>query len=1610
MDYDFTLRAKGVDELREQLRALRADGVQAFGDVGQAATTGVARMDAAQREHGGTVDRTGQSYAALAQRVAGLNAAAGAAPAAFTGMNQTLVIVEAQTTRTGAALAAYTTTMQSADHVAVALADAVEGAVGHITDLGETVVGATTKIVAFGAAIVGALELGSIVSNIRKMRDQMSGTKQDMADLGDQAERTGVSISHMVVHWGAYRIAAGAANLAGLSWTATAVTLVGRMNMVTGAALLLDWALSPLINTGGNIIAVQQGLQKELERTNFAAGVTSQQILDLARSEAAHGVSSREAITAGAQALLAYGSVSTPIYTRSVTLLDEMSQRFGIDVPQAAKILGEALKDPISGLGGLTQAGVLFTRETLDAIKAAEELGDVEKARALVLDAVQRKTEEFSVTMTYQARSSREAQQAQNNFSESINNLVDSVSPLLVRLKEIRDGIADLFTGPSTWVDNKGAALINWIAGGITEALDSETTLDERVTEAGRKVAAIQQQISEGAQRNDLLSRTRAQRLQADLEAAQSEYQRLLDASHAAELEAERTKASELRTASERRSATLKDIDGVVDQGLESRIKAINAEMDKLIEKVELVRAPDGSNDGEIEARIIKIEMLRETKLRDVAATTAQTEATDAGTTARGNARNAMEDLLDRIIRERDALSETERERTINNAALEAERVARGKLTGGPLAEYIRQVEYEAAVTYDAKKARDAKAESDRQASQATEAYARDVARVSENTAKDVASNLWDQITDQAKAGDAHRFVINWVKRLGVELLAQRLILPVTMQVVGAVPGLFGISGGGGATTSGGTMTAQGGAGTAGSLGQISSLSNLASGSQSLYNVGSWLATSQAGQALGLSSTMGTANLAEAGVMGVQGGMQAGAVSMTGLGSAFAQGLGYSPWGIAGSIGASLLGLGKGADPYVNMGLSTLGGIGGGMAGAALGAGGGTILGLQAGSVLGPAGAIIGAALGTALSGLFPADKQIPWGQYASYQGQTRSVEGLDGYDTAPLKQAGDTAVGALQSLASGLGVATTSLPLGGFGYSQDKRGNLAGGWYSFVGGGGFESGSAEGAASADEAVADFLARSLRSADLSSVGDAVKIALANTTAKTTTDLLADLNLAKSIDDATAGLTDLDKSLAGVEAAAKKSAASQYESTKTEYERAKALGLGDQYADILVKQLKSAYGTSADATATLGPLSQSLAALDGQFAALSDATHAMGLALSDAELAAMKAAQAEKILKSYRDQWDTDYRSATGLGAVDQATAIRARWNASWADDLAAGKNPNDLYRVQMQALFAGIGDLTTLNQAAAALDNLDSVAAQFARARAAEVRDATLQDLHLRQLQAQATIAQASGDAQAAAAAQAAADDYQRQLAAQRELTAATDDTVRAQVQATQHMEEQAAVAKRQAEALAQAVQSGQSFLAWIDGKMGTASSAVSASDAYKAASDAYERDLGLARGNDADALSRLTQDADRLLTAYQGLNGSSGAAGFQNQILAQIAALPATQSYAASQGLQSVVDAITSLPHAAGGPELLRLPDGTEVITAKSSVEMMRRAMGGLGGLGGGASSGVDDIVLAIVTVGGRTIDALRQEFAALKAGQDELLGEFRLLRDGAGVQPWRR
>lgn len=88
--------------------------------------------------------------------------------------------------------------------------------------------------------------------------------------------------------------------------------------------------------------------------------------------------------------LLTFGNISGQVFADAQQMALDLSARMKTDLQSSAIMLGKALNDPINGISALSEAGVSFTTEQRDMVRAMVEAGDAAGAQTLILAEMQK--------------------------------------------------------------------------------------------------------------------------------------------------------------------------------------------------------------------------------------------------------------------------------------------------------------------------------------------------------------------------------------------------------------------------------------------------------------------------------------------------------------------------------------------------------------------------------------------------------------------------------------------------------------------------------------------------------------------------------------------------------------------------------------------------------------------------------------------------------------------------------------------------------------------------------------------------------------------------------------------------------------------------------------------------------------------------------------------------------------------------------------------------------------------------------------------------------------------------------------------------------------------
>lgn len=163
--------------------------------------------------------------------------------------------------------------------------------------------------------------------------------------------------------------------------------LGGLGNIVSGIRDAFEAAVGFITPFAESAMESQQAvaeLEQVLVATGGAAGLTSQELQNMADELQGVTMFSDEAILAGQSMLLTFRNIGEDTFPRATEAMLDMGQMFG-SVDAAAVQLGKALNDPIAGISALQRIGVTFSEGQREQIENFMEMGDIAGAQNVIL-------------------------------------------------------------------------------------------------------------------------------------------------------------------------------------------------------------------------------------------------------------------------------------------------------------------------------------------------------------------------------------------------------------------------------------------------------------------------------------------------------------------------------------------------------------------------------------------------------------------------------------------------------------------------------------------------------------------------------------------------------------------------------------------------------------------------------------------------------------------------------------------------------------------------------------------------------------------------------------------------------------------------------------------------------------------------------------------------------------------------------------------------------------------------------------------------------------------------------------------------------------------------
>lgn len=257
---------------------------------------------------------------------------------------------------------------------------------------------------------------------------------------------------------------------------------------ITGAALDAEQA--------------QAQLNAVLESTNGAAGLSADQINELANAYSTLTMFDDEAIVGAESVLLTFTEIGEDVFPTAVESILDVSQALGQDLQSSTVQIGKALNDPIAGISALSRVGVSFTEDQKEMIKSLVESGDTMGAQKIILAELQKEfggsAEAAGQTMAGQlAILNNEFENVKEEAGTAFIPVLKDIVGIAKELMPYLQQAVKWFSGLPTPVKTGVVALLGLVAvlapliGGISSIISIATVVGPALASIGAAILPI---------------------------------------------------------------------------------------------------------------------------------------------------------------------------------------------------------------------------------------------------------------------------------------------------------------------------------------------------------------------------------------------------------------------------------------------------------------------------------------------------------------------------------------------------------------------------------------------------------------------------------------------------------------------------------------------------------------------------------------------------------------------------------------------------------------------------------------------------------------------------------------------------------------------------------------------------------------------------------------------------------------------------------------------------------------------------------------------------------------------------------------------------------------
>jgi phage-related protein len=211
-------------------------------------------------------------------------------------------------------------------------------------------------------------------------------------------------------------------------------SIAGGAIQVAKFALPVAGAIAGVTALAATAEKSQVKLEAAFKNMGSTSGKSLKQLEDQATDLGEKLTFDDEDIKEAQAALLSFGAVGGKAFDRAIEGAADYAAATGKDLTSATTTLGKALADPEKGLARLTRAGIVFTEQQEEQVKALTKAGDVAGAQEVILGAFEDRYK--GVNEALSESSAGQAAQAMEDLQNAGEDLGAIFLPILAALAQ----------------------------------------------------------------------------------------------------------------------------------------------------------------------------------------------------------------------------------------------------------------------------------------------------------------------------------------------------------------------------------------------------------------------------------------------------------------------------------------------------------------------------------------------------------------------------------------------------------------------------------------------------------------------------------------------------------------------------------------------------------------------------------------------------------------------------------------------------------------------------------------------------------------------------------------------------------------------------------------------------------------------------------------------------------------------------------------------------------------------------------------------------------------------------------------------------------------------